>query len=91
MAAGPAILVAPDADHEVHRDERDLEEDVEQHQVLCREDPEHADLGQEQDREVGLQVLAHVVRRDHRYEREQRGQEEHTESKPVQADPVADV
>ena len=87
----PAVLVAPDADHEVHRDQRYLEEDVEQDQVLRREDPEHPDLGDEQDREVLLQVLAHVLGRDHRYEREQRRQEEHPEPEPVQPDPVADV
>ena len=48
IAAWTPVLVAPHAHEQVHRDQRDLEEDVEQDQVLRREDPEHPDLGDEE-------------------------------------------
>ena len=37
-----ALLAAPHADHEVHRQQHDLEEDEEQDQVLGDERAEHA-------------------------------------------------
>ncbi len=87
----PAVLVPPDADQQVHRDQRDLEEDVEQDQILRGEHPEHPDLGEEDRREVLLEVTPHVPRREHRDDGQQRRQEEHPETEPVEADPVADV
>ena len=44
---------APDADQEVHRDEREFPEDVEQEQVLRQEDADHAHFEQqEEDHEI---------------------------------------
>ena len=91
IAAAPPVLVAPDADQQVHRDERDLEEHVEQDEILRREDPEHPELRDEQDGEVLLQVLPHVPRGHDGDERQKRREEEHPEPEPVEPDPVAYV
>ena len=48
-----AARSAPDADQEVHRDEREFPEDVEQEQVLRQEDAHHAHFQQqEEDHEI---------------------------------------
>ena len=60
-----ALLAAPDADHEVHREQHDFEEDEEQHEVLGHEAAEHAGVEhQDQDQErLGVPRRGDVVPR----------------------------
>ena len=59
------VLAAPDADHEVHREQDDLEEDEEEDQVLGDEGADHAGLeDQHEDEErLGVPRLGEVVPR----------------------------
>ncbi len=49
-----AVRAAPDADDQVHRDQDDLPEDVEEEQVQGHEDADHADLEDEEGDHVAL-------------------------------------
>src|SRR5215213_8777628 len=85
------VLVAPHAHEQIHGDQRDLEEDVEQDQILRREDPEHPDLGNEQCGEVLFEVSTYIPGGQNRDNREECREEEHPEPETVQADAVAYV
>ena len=52
-----AARSAPDADQEVHRDEREFPEDVEQEQVLRQEDAHHAHFQQQEEEHEILDAL----------------------------------
>ncbi len=52
-----AAVVAPDADQEVHRHQRDFPEHVEQEQVLRDEDADQAEFEQQQEREEFLDAV----------------------------------
>ncbi len=52
-----AVRSSPDADHEEHREQDDLEEDEEEDQVLCDERSVHPGLEQEQQGQEGLRVV----------------------------------
>ena len=58
-----ALLAAPHADHEVHRQQHDLEEDEEQDEVLGDEGPEHPGVQHEDEDEerLGVARLGEVV------------------------------
>src|ERR687894_41848 len=85
------VLVPPYADEQVHRYQRDLEEDVEEDQILRCEHPEHPNLRDEEYREVLPEVLPNIPRRDHGDERQEGREEEHPEPQPVEPDPVANT
>ena len=53
----PAIVTAPDGDHEEHRQQHDLEEHEEQDQVLRQEGADHAGFEDEYQRQEGLGVV----------------------------------
>ena len=89
-----ALLAAPHADHEVHRQQHDLEEDEEQDEVLGHEGAEHAGVEHEDEDEERLRVvrLGEVVpavddhqRGDQQRERDQR------QRQPVDPDEVVRV
>ncbi len=87
-----AVLRAPDADDEVHRDQRELEEDVEEHHVERREHARHAALEQEQERVEGAVLLADVrPRAEHDDRPEQRRQHHEQQVDAVDADEVRHV
>ena len=68
-----ALLAAPHADHEVHRQQHDLEEDEEQDQVLGDERARHAGLQHQHQHEerLGVAGVGHVVPAvDHHQERD---------------------
>ena len=78
------VSVTPRVDHEPHRDERDLEEDEEQHQVEGEERAEHARLDdEEQDRErrgaprAALGIGRRVPEQRHQCGREDQGRHQH--------------
>ena len=87
-----ALLAAPDADHEVHGQEHDFEEDEEQDQVLGDERAGHTGLQHEhQDVErLGIARVGHVVPRvDHDEERDAHRQEVQRQADAVETDGVA--
>ena len=85
---------APDADHEVHRQEHDLEEHEEQDQVLGDERAEHAGVQyQDQDQEaLGILRLGEVVPRvDDHQGHDQRGEQDQRKGDAVDAEDVPGV
>src|SRR5215207_7315223 len=85
------VLIPPHADQQVHGDQRDLEENVEQDQILRREDPQHPYLGDEDRCEVLLEISLHIPGGENRNDREERREEEHPEPEPAESDAVAYV
>ena len=86
------LLAAPHPDHEVHRQEHDLEEDEEENQVLRDERAGHTGLQHEhQDVErLGVAGVGHVVPRvDHHEERDAHRQEVQRQADAVKADGVS--
>ena len=86
-----ALLAAPHADEEVHRQQHDLEEDEEQDEVLGDERAGHAGLQHEDQHQEGLGVarLRHVVERvDDRHERDEARQHVQRQADAVDADRV---
>ncbi len=82
---------APDPDQEVHREEHQLPEHVEEEEVERGEDAHHPREEEEVHRVVALRALLDVPRRDRRDERDERGQEQERDADPVDAHVVADV
>ena len=83
------VLAAPHPDHEVHRQQHDLEEHEEQDQVLGHEGAEHAGVEhQHQDEErLGVAGIRDVVPRvDDDQRGDQQGQGHQRERDPVEAD-----
>ena len=83
---------APDPDEEVHRDQHDLPEHVEEEHVEGAEDPEHPRLEQEQEHVV----LAHALvdrgpAREDRDEAEERRQQDEERADAVDAEEVRDA
>jgi hypothetical protein len=85
-----APRAAPDADHQVHRDEAELPEDVEQEQVQADEDAQHAHHQQQHGGVVlldpRLDGVPGVEDRDHA---EDGGQDHQHHRQAVDAQPVA--
>ena len=89
-----ALLAAPHADHEVHRQQHELEEHEEQDQVLGDERARHARLQHEhQDEErLGVARVGHVVPGvDHHEERDGHRQEVERQADAVEPDRVVRV
>ncbi|ABA50247.1 hypothetical protein BURPS1710b_1447 [Burkholderia pseudomallei 1710b] len=87
-----AVRAAPHADDDVHRDQRRLEEHVEQQAVSRRE---HADHDPRQDQERG-EILRHVLgdhlpAGDHDDYRDERGQHDEPHRDAVDAQVIRDV
>src|SRR5438270_1475936 len=73
----PPLFASPNADQEKQRDERELEEHVEQNDVASRENAEHAGLEQEERRVIRRRPLANrIPAYQHAREREQCGEAE---------------
>ena len=86
------VLAAPDADDEHHRDERQLEEDVEEEEVERGEDAEHAGFQQQDQRVVALVRLPDVrPRREDDDGPQQRREQQEQHVQPVHADVVVDI
>ena len=86
------LFAAPDADQEEQRDQRELEEDVEQDDVAGREDAQAAELQQQQH---GIEQRRAVVDRlpahQHRRDEQQGGEAEQPDAEAVEADAEADI
>jgi hypothetical protein len=65
---------SPDPDQEVHRNEHDLPEDVEEEEIERGEDPDHSGLEQEEGDHVGLHPGRDGEGEEDRDRREKRGQ-----------------
>ena len=84
-----APLAAPDADHQEHRDQHRLPEQVEQEQVLRDEGAQHRELDQEHHRVEELHVLRDRAEgAGHDQRPEERGQQHQQDVVAVEADLV---
>ena len=87
-----ALVVAPDADQEVHRDQHEVPEDVEEEEVERAEDADHRRLEQQhEDRELLDLLLDALPRRQQRDRRQEAGQHEQHQAEAVDADVVLDA
>ena len=89
-----ALLAAPHADHEVHRQQHELEEDEEQDQVLGDERAGHAGLQDQHQDEERLRVARRrdvVPRVDHHQQGDDHRQEVERQADAVEADRVVGV
>ena len=85
------VRAAPDADHEVHREQDELEEDEEEDQVLGDEGPEHPGVEHQGQDEEGLRVvgLGEVVPAvDDHHGCDQQRERDERQREPVEADDV---
>ena len=82
---------APLGDQEVHGDEHELPEHVEQYEVESQEDAVGAYLQQEQHREVELRLGLDLPRRDDREKRQQSREDQHRQGDTVDCHRVVDV
>ncbi len=81
-----APIVAPDADQEVHRDQRNFPERVEQEQVERDEYTDQSEFEQDQEREKFLHAMVDVFPGNQdRDRREQRGQQHQPQAQAVQS------
>ena len=79
-----APIPAPDPDQEVERDQADLPEEVEQHQIEREEHAEHARLHDEQPDEELLHPSVDVPNHRRDNDRHQhRGQRDHQNQNPI--------
>jgi hypothetical protein len=86
------VRAAPDPDDQVHRDEHDLPEDVEEERVEREEDPEHADLEDQERDHVFLDPrLDRLEAGEDRDPGHERGQHDECDRQPVRADLVLDA
>ena len=82
-------LSSPDSDDEVHRNERELEEHVEEKQVHGREHSHDPDLEEKHERVERLLSLLDVVERPQDGERGREGaQHDHEQADPVEAERI---
>src|SRR3989338_8958172 len=82
---------APDADQEVHRDQREFPEHVEQEEVQGDEHAQHADLEQEEPEEKFLDPERDVEGIDDGEHRKQAGKRDQGHGKAVDADVIIDI
>ena len=87
-----ALVVPPDPDEEVHRDEHRVPEDVEQEQVERDEHAEHAGLEREDEEAELLHLLLDAVPRGQQRERrEEAGEHDEPQADAVHAQVVVDA
>jgi hypothetical protein len=87
-----ALVVAPDADQEIHRDQDEVPEDVEQEDVEGAEHADHRRLEQQhEDREFLHLLLDAVPRRQERNRRQEAGQHQQHEAETVDAEVILDA
>ena len=67
--------MTPARDDEVHRDKRELEKDIEQHQVERRERPQASGLEHQEEGDVGRGAIGNPSR-EHKRNEEQHGGEQ---------------
>ncbi len=72
-----AALVAPDADQEVHGDQRNFPEDEEQEEIERAEDANQSKFKQQQERKELFDVLVDGLPRHQHAERRKKGGEHH--------------
>ena len=82
---------SPEPDEEVHREQDDLPEDVEEEEVEGAEDAEQAGLEEEEERHVRLHALLDVERVVDADDPEQAGQQDQRQREPVDPEEVVDV
>jgi hypothetical protein len=87
-----ALVVPPDPDEEVHRDEHGVPEHVEEKEVEGDEDPDHRALEeQEEGRELPHPRLNGLPRREERNRRQEPGEDDQQEADAVHAHQVLDA
>jgi hypothetical protein len=83
-----AVLTAPPADQQVHRDEDRLEEQEEQQQVEREERPEDGGLQHQHRAHVHPDVLPDRPRREDRDREQERGEQDEPQADPIHAHQV---
>ncbi|MEZ5284323.1 MAG: hypothetical protein R2712_05840 [Vicinamibacterales bacterium] len=87
-----ALVVAPDPDEEVHRDEQDVPEDVEEEEVERTEDADHGGLeDQHEDGELLHAALDALPGRQERNRRQEARQHDEHQAEAVDAQVVLDA
>ena len=88
----PPLRAAVDPDQEEERDQRELEEDVEEHHVEAGEEPEQARLEGEQEGVMRRgPLLDRLPRREDRRDHQERRQHEQPEARPVEPEREPDA
>ena len=82
------LFIAPACDHEVHADQRDLEEDVEEQAVKRHERAERGGFQHQHQHHVGGRAFADPRRIQRRQKKQKRGQQHQRQAQPVHAQPV---
>ena len=86
-----AALVSPHADHEIHRDQRELPEDEEEEQIERDEDADHGRFDHQQRDEEALHVFVdRFPGAEDRERREERGEQDQKQADAVDAEVVVD-
>ncbi len=86
----PAIS-APDSDEEVHRNQHDFPEHVEQKQVQRAENTDHPGLQQQHEDEVFLRAFSNGPRRQHGQRRENRRQQNQEQADAIHTHVITDA
>ena len=89
-----AVFAAPDADHEVHRQQHQLEEHEEQNEILSHKRAGHADLQHEHQHEKGLGVTGRgnvIPGVDHHQHRDHHAEDVQRQAEPVDSNGVVAV
>ena len=87
-----AVRIAPAADQEIHRDQRQLPEDEEEYQVERHEDADHPRFEQQHQGQVRAQPLADPFPGEDQHEhRDQRGEQHQEQAQAIDAHQVFDV
>src|SRR5262249_46606877 len=82
---------SPNADEEVHRQQHDLPEDIEEEEVERAEDAHHPRFEEEEHREEALHVLVDVPRGTDGDRRNERRQEHHEDRNAVDTEEILDI
>jgi hypothetical protein len=87
-----SVLISPAADQEVHRDQGQFPEHVEQHQVQRDKDADHAGFEKEQQGKIRLEPLLDAFPGEKDYQhREERREQHQPQADSVDAQKVLDV
>src|SRR5207249_11709361 len=82
---------APDADEEVHGQQHEFPENIEEEKIQGDEYAHHAGIKQEKERKVSFHGLVNSPGGEDAQETEQRGQEHHGDAETIDAHKVFDV
>lgn len=86
-----ATRSTPDADQEVHRQQHDFPEDIEEEEVERHEDAEHAGLEQQEQHQIAANGFGDAPRGHHRQHADQRGEQDERQADAVDSQAIVHV